>query len=82
MEKYNRPDPGETGVDCGGPCSPCAGPEVECGNSTVDSGEDCDDGNAVTEASRWVASLSLAGREGEVYRFSVDYHANDWSAYG
>lgn len=26
--------------------------------------------------------VTLAGREGEVYRFSVDYHANDWSAYG
>lgn len=26
--------------------------------------------------------MTLAGREGEVFRFSLAYHANEWSAYG
>lgn len=37
----------ETGVDCGGVCPAC--PSV-CGDSQVGSGEDCDDGNTVTES--------------------------------
>ena len=35
---------GETGVDCGGPCAQQC---VVCGNGVVQSGEACDDGNAI-----------------------------------
>lgn len=34
---------GESGIDCGGPCSPCP---PRCGNGVVETGEECDDGNA------------------------------------
>jgi cysteine-rich repeat protein len=34
---------GETGTDCGGPCSAC----VVCGDGVVEGAEQCDDGNAV-----------------------------------
>ena len=29
-----------------------------------------------------IDQVSLAGREGQLYQFSMTYHANDWSAYG
>jgi cysteine-rich repeat protein len=38
---------GETGVDCGGPCSACAPPPPVCGNGILEAGEQCDDGNTV-----------------------------------
>lgn len=38
---------GETGVDCGGPCSACGSPPV-CGNGVIEAGEQCDDGNQVS----------------------------------
>jgi hypothetical protein len=64
---------GETGVDCGGPCSPCAPMSVTCpGRPTMDVGQvfDCDLGAVLAITS---VGISVGCNDGETADFSIAF---------